>query len=331
MYRINIEQNLFYLVFFRWMEEQSKHAKHDMTAYLEIINLAAVKMIRLMGQEGRDLVELNTVMVGLGEKVASLASLTCMDSTLQPEQEKGNTDVKLTASEMCTAVEDMLKVVHDIFQKTQPKTDFMTSVKKVGETSNSFFAKVLKEGVTFEESRVIVLAEEAERATRTLGQTVKETATVQEQARVQDTFLSLKHSVSRMVTTAKILSQTISHSSSGEHLTKALAETSKKLEIFTRESKEVSDATKAISIASGILNEALEDLVEYIKDIAEDPILQTSRKIVIVCKQIKEQDKPSEAIESVKKCGDEMKLMIQELKEKTNCCMDNEYKVSKAK
>ena len=313
------------------MEEQSEQAKQDMTSNLENINLAAAKMIRLMGQEGRDLIELNLVMVGLGEKVASLASLTCMYSTLQQEQEEGIIDVKQTASEICTAVEDMLKVVHDIFQKTQPKTDFMTSVKKVGATSNYFSSNVLKEEVNFEEDRVIVLAEEAETATMTLGQTVKENATVQEQARVQDTYLSLKHSVNRMVTTAKILSQSIAHPTSGEHLTKALAETTKKLKMFTGESKEILDANNVISIASGIVNEALEDLVEYIKDIAEDPILQTSRKIVIVCKQIKEQDKPSEAIESVKKCGDEMKLMIQGLKEKTNNCMDNEYKVSKAK
>ena len=313
------------------MEEQSEQAKQDMTSNLENINLAAAKMIRLMGQEGRDLIELNLVMVGLGEKVASLASLACMYSTLQQEQEEGIIDVKQTASEICTAVEDMLKVVHDIFQKTQPKTDFMTSVKKVGATSNYFSSNVLKEGVNFEEDRVIVLAEEAETATMTLGQTVKENATVQEQARVQDTYLNLKHSVNRMVTTAKILSQSIAHLTSGEHLTKALAETTKKLKMFTGESKEILDANNVISIASGIVNEALEDLVEYIKDIAEDPILQTSRKIVIVCKQIKEQDKPSEAIESVKKCGDEMKLMIQELKEKTNNCMNNEYKVSKAK
>ena len=313
------------------MEEQSEQAKQDMTSNLENINLAAAKMIRLMGQEGRDLIELNLVMVGLGEKVASLASLTCMYSTLQQEQEEGNIDVKQTALEICTAVEDMLKVVHDIFQKTQPKTDFMTSVNKVGATSNYFSSNVLKEGVNFEEDRVIVMAEEAETATMTLGQTVKDNATVQEQARVQDTYLSLKHSVNRMVTTAKILSQSIAHPTSGEHLTKALAETTKKLKMFTGESKEILDANNVISIASGIVNEALEDLVEYIKDIAEDPILQTSRKIAIVCKQIKEQVKPLEAIVSVKKCGDEMKLMIQGLKEKTNNCMDNEYKVSKAK
>ena len=203
----------------------------------------------------------------------------------------------------------------------QPKVGFIGAATKVGDTSNRVLENLLPENSNNQEKqRVNELAGAVAAATATLGQTAKQLTEIcqnkDDMPKVVKAALNVVHSTSRLATTARILAPTIHLPACKDLLQLSMNDIHKAVEKFSTVATEVSGDTKVVARASEKVEDALEELEEYLTGDTEptDRITLAGNNVVSECNHVIDSHNAPEAIKAVRKCGAAVKALIQQIK-----------------
>ena len=131
------------------------------------------------------------------------------------------------------------------------------------------------------------------------------------------------HDTSRMVSSAKILAPVITNNACRDQLLISLDDIVASVDNFKNHAVAHKTAEKATDSVMG----AIADLVTYLKDSQDDPIMLARDDIVSACDEVLASKTAREAVKGVRNVGEKVKVMISILKEQASETEDPDLQV----
>ena len=131
------------------------------------------------------------------------------------------------------------------------------------------------------------------------------------------------HATSRMVSSAKILAPVITNNACRDQLLISLDDIVASVDNFKNHAVAHKTAEKATDSVMG----AIADLVTYLKDSQDDPIMLARDDIVAACDEVLASKTAREAVKGVRNVGEKVKVMISILKEQASETEDPDLQV----
>ena len=131
------------------------------------------------------------------------------------------------------------------------------------------------------------------------------------------------HDTSRMVSSAKILAPVITNNACRDQLLISLDDIVASVDNFKNHAVAHKTAEKATDSVMG----AIADLVTYLKDSQDDPIMLARDDIVAACDEVLASKTAREAVKGVRNVGEKVKVMISILKEQASETEDPDLQV----
>ena len=131
------------------------------------------------------------------------------------------------------------------------------------------------------------------------------------------------HGTSRMVSSAKILAPVITNNACRDQLLISLDDIVASVDNFKNHAVAHKTAEKATDSVMG----AIADLVTYLKDSQDDPIMLARDDIVAACDEVLASKTAREAVKGVRNVGEKVKVMISILKEQASETEDPDLQV----